>query len=548
MASSSAAEQQHELDELNALEAIEFQTIPVELARLYYGEAADAQAVSTYASSLPAFRPWGADEHGRFIDALRKLANCPIHLLQAEWPSVSEQVGTRSVTEVKVHAKVFFTKRRQKMAAMSGPTLEAPALSPGAQAPGGAFFAGPVPVRGGGLAAVKKESQRISPSHSPKVAGLGGPAPGFGVLGEGRPLGLEDIAFEGGLPLAADDGTPPPASEWSVDEQSALEEGLRKYGSERLSNAGRYLKLARMLPQKSARDVALRVKWMAERMRVSTPGPALQGTLCMEAPGEARTVLPPPIPVRLGRRASADTASGLPAVPLSLLAAGAGPSSAPRTASWHAVHAVPAAPAPEAPAPPMPGPKRRKSFSVGESGAGPGPGLVPMAGFQMEAGPSGVGRDGLLGPVGGIPRKAPTPPARRGPAPAPGALPDLLSGPHAVALPGVPPGGPMAAGLPFGFGAGAWGFPGPATAAELQASLEGDDARASELLDENMGVFAMVREQLEAGDFAAAAPMLAHVRGNLVLAQHWVGAMPGSNQLPPLGMDLLALPGGFQGL
>lgn len=51
--------------------------------------------------------------------------------------------------------------------------------------------------------------------------------------------------------------------EWTAEEQSILEEGLSKYGSE--SNIVRYAKIAMQLHDKTVRDVALRCRWMTKK-------------------------------------------------------------------------------------------------------------------------------------------------------------------------------------------------------------------------------------------------------------------------------------------
>eukprot|EP00268_Persea_americana_P019072 TRINITY_DN19766_c0_g1_i2.p1 TRINITY_DN19766_c0_g1~~TRINITY_DN19766_c0_g1_i2.p1 ORF type:complete len:198 (+),score=32.73 TRINITY_DN19766_c0_g1_i2:1196-1789(+) len=48
--------------------------------------------------------------------------------------------------------------------------------------------------------------------------------------------------------------------DWSIKEQSILEEGLVRYAEE--SNIMRYIKIAAKLPDKTVRDVALRCRWM----------------------------------------------------------------------------------------------------------------------------------------------------------------------------------------------------------------------------------------------------------------------------------------------
>lgn len=53
------------------------------------------------------------------------------------------------------------------------------------------------------------------------------------------------------------------AVEWSPDEQSILEENLRKYATE--PNIVRYAKIAMKLHDKTVRDVALRCRWMSKK-------------------------------------------------------------------------------------------------------------------------------------------------------------------------------------------------------------------------------------------------------------------------------------------
>ncbi|KAK9117921.1 hypothetical protein Scep_016014 [Stephania cephalantha] len=55
------------------------------------------------------------------------------------------------------------------------------------------------------------------------------------------------------------------AIDWSVEEQSRLEEGLIKYANE--PNIMRYIKIAATLRDKTVRDVALRCRWMMNENR-----------------------------------------------------------------------------------------------------------------------------------------------------------------------------------------------------------------------------------------------------------------------------------------
>ncbi|KAB1999653.1 hypothetical protein ES319_D12G176200v1 [Gossypium barbadense] len=54
------------------------------------------------------------------------------------------------------------------------------------------------------------------------------------------------------------------AVEWSVDEQYVLKEGLEKYKKE--PNIMKYIKIAATLPDKTVRDVALRSRWMQDKL------------------------------------------------------------------------------------------------------------------------------------------------------------------------------------------------------------------------------------------------------------------------------------------
>lgn len=53
------------------------------------------------------------------------------------------------------------------------------------------------------------------------------------------------------------------AIDWSIDEQTTLEEGMSKYASE--SSINKYIKIAAMLSEKTVRDVALRCRWMLKK-------------------------------------------------------------------------------------------------------------------------------------------------------------------------------------------------------------------------------------------------------------------------------------------
>ena len=53
------------------------------------------------------------------------------------------------------------------------------------------------------------------------------------------------------------------ACEWTADEQTALEAGLARWPVDATPAAERYLRIAAGLPRKTARDVALRARWLA---------------------------------------------------------------------------------------------------------------------------------------------------------------------------------------------------------------------------------------------------------------------------------------------
>ena len=53
--------------------------------------------------------------------------------------------------------------------------------------------------------------------------------------------------------------------QWTAQEQSVLEEGIKKYTTEQYTSLWRYIKIAAHLPSKGVRDVALRVRWMTRK-------------------------------------------------------------------------------------------------------------------------------------------------------------------------------------------------------------------------------------------------------------------------------------------
>ncbi|CAK9324495.1 unnamed protein product [Citrullus colocynthis] len=98
--------------------------------------------------------------------------------------------------------------------------------------------------------------------------------------GNHQEAGQPSSSFDGGNPSNGN-STPVPAADnsssalamkhnpgistdWTSDEQVTLEEGLKKYAAE--SSVIRYAKIAMQLPNKTVRDVALRCRWMNERV------------------------------------------------------------------------------------------------------------------------------------------------------------------------------------------------------------------------------------------------------------------------------------------
>merc|ERR1719401_724647 len=54
-------------------------------------------------------------------------------------------------------------------------------------------------------------------------------------------------------------------TKWSEVEQHQLDIVLKKFPADKYSPLGRYIKMSALFPNKSVRDVALRVKWMSKR-------------------------------------------------------------------------------------------------------------------------------------------------------------------------------------------------------------------------------------------------------------------------------------------
>ena len=54
-------------------------------------------------------------------------------------------------------------------------------------------------------------------------------------------------------------------TKWTEEEQHQLEVALKKFPADKYSPLGRYIKMSALFPNKSVRDVALRVKWLSKR-------------------------------------------------------------------------------------------------------------------------------------------------------------------------------------------------------------------------------------------------------------------------------------------
>ena len=105
-------------------------------------------------------------------------------------------------------------------------------------------------------------------------------------------------------PPAAGFVHPPPyavALDWTEEEQRALEAGMVRYPPDRFDLVQRYVKIAAMLPRKSVRDVALRVRWTINQqlLKKRKPGEAPLGALQAVAKkplGTPGGLLPPKAP------------------------------------------------------------------------------------------------------------------------------------------------------------------------------------------------------------------------------------------------------------
>ncbi|KAF8388608.1 hypothetical protein HHK36_027285 [Tetracentron sinense] len=95
--------------------------------------------------------------------------------------------------------------------------------------------------------------------------GSHGPSSFNGAAGAGNPSnGNSAPVSENSTSVHVLKHNPGLSGEWTADEQSILEEGLTTYASE--SNIVRYAKIAMQLQDKTVRDVALRCRWMTEKV------------------------------------------------------------------------------------------------------------------------------------------------------------------------------------------------------------------------------------------------------------------------------------------
>lgn len=71
------------------------------------------------------------------------------------------------------------------------------------------------------------------------------------------------VAYSNSATIRALKNDPGLSFEWSAEEQSILEDGLRKYSSDK--SPLRYAKIALLLQGKTVRDVALRCNWLSKK-------------------------------------------------------------------------------------------------------------------------------------------------------------------------------------------------------------------------------------------------------------------------------------------
>nr|XP_019703524.1 uncharacterized protein LOC105038612 [Elaeis guineensis] len=106
-----------------------------------------------------------------------------------------------------------------------------------------------------------QDGSHEGPSSSQGGGGSGGGGGGAAVA---NPSNGSPAAAGGNLGTGqALKHNPGLSMEWSMEEQTVLEEGLNKYASE--STIVRYAKIAMQLKEKTVRDVALRCRWMTKK-------------------------------------------------------------------------------------------------------------------------------------------------------------------------------------------------------------------------------------------------------------------------------------------
>lgn len=103
-------------------------------------------------------------------------------------------------------------------------------------------------------------------------------------------------------------------AEWTSEEAALLEAGMQRFPAERFSSLQRYLKIAATLPNKGARDVALRIRWLqrngqngkkrkveeavvrkAKSGKGEAPGRLRESVFSITAPSQPLVAPPPPV-------------------------------------------------------------------------------------------------------------------------------------------------------------------------------------------------------------------------------------------------------------
>lgn len=134
---------------------------------------------------------------------------------------------------------------------------------------------------------------------------------------------LSTDALISAVPLAAQQPTRLQAridtaysTDWTPEEQVALDATLDKYPAARHSALERYLRAAAALPKKTARDVALRVKWLATSAHASKRRLADDGAAKKRPRVQSIFAVQPKGAPPLGIPAPGVPAPGVPVAPL----------------------------------------------------------------------------------------------------------------------------------------------------------------------------------------------------------------------------------------